>query len=261
MSNFSINDDQVNQIIKCLVKSKESYLVIARKLQINTKTVKAVGYKNIGPELFEARELEARKVLASKIKQLASQGKSNFEIADALGLSQSTLYRIADQFDFVIDDYRHTAKQSQSEQESPQAEQDFTFIEVTDDETQDKEAQPSLPAPNCAPVPAVKQQSRVPAPYGHRNNYDGYHRNDQYHRGYHQRNYNNTSCRSYNGDNRNRQYHNNHQVYHQGKPPQQQSTNVVRISYNGMEFTFNSGGRNPSEVVLELMQKVNGCKF
>lgn len=55
MSNFSINDDQVNQIIKCLVKSKESYLVIARKLQINTKTVKAVGYKNIGPELFEAR--------------------------------------------------------------------------------------------------------------------------------------------------------------------------------------------------------------
>ena len=76
MSNFSINDDQVNQIIKCLVKSKESYLVIARKLQINTKTVKAVGYKNIGPELFEARELEARKVLASKIKQLASQHRT-----------------------------------------------------------------------------------------------------------------------------------------------------------------------------------------
>ena len=268
MGTFSIPDDQANKIINDFIKTQDSYLVIAYNHCVNSKTAKAIGMNCLGKDMFYAREDQARKVLATKIQELLLKGVTACAVAEQLKITSATMWRINNQFGIDVNELKEQAKIEPATQGAQQS-QEYTFIEITNEAQNDEQTSNDVHSPmdssdNYAvkersvnsTYPSTKSSKQEPAissPYhqGYRPYYQDYRRNNNYRRPY-QEHRDSTEGQTY----RPRAY--NDKSYIRQTIP---NANVVRMRYQGMEFTFNCGDKNPEDVVLELMQKVQGGCF
>lgn len=82
------------QIINDLATSQLSSYQIAYKYKVKQKTVESLGISNLGEQIYKQKEELAISKLYSDINELSDEGQSRTQIAQKLGLYNSTSYQL-----------------------------------------------------------------------------------------------------------------------------------------------------------------------
>lgn len=218
-----------NQVTELFLKTKDCYLVIARKLRLNSHTVKSLGLKILGNQMFYARENSAKNHLVEEIKTIATNNiaYTAAEIASRVGISTTSLFKVLQNAGHNLSSVR---EQAEHQDEDPS---NFSFIEVKNEEPatprniDHKDSAPSLPY--------------QPREYQSHSYHQGYQRYNNYHRNY--------QPRYHQG------YHDNYQRDYSRTSPTQVK---FRSKIAGMEFTFDSSDEKAKELIIEILQRVQG---
>lgn len=256
-----------NNLAQDLIQGTDSILVLAEKYSMHANIAKSIGISSMGKAMFEAREQKALQMLFNNIVTFLKQGLDSYLISKRLGISQRILYSVAARVAKCCwVELVEKIKMDTSDTDPVSEDSDFGFIQVQDDEHDSKDKKDAESSNETEPTAEPKRQPGKYYPVDRcQSNYHAHSRNG-YHDGYHQPRNN----RGYNHDRRNqpyygKQYHDRRPYYSndiRGNSPNFDNRqprvpyNQVMMRYQGMEFYFNCGGKNPQEVVLELMREV-----
>ena len=91
-------------IIQDVASTKLCTYQIAYKYGLPQKTAESILRKNLTDNFFENKEKLAIKILKDTVQELLSKKYSKQKIAEYLGISKSTCYRLIEKFDNELDD-------------------------------------------------------------------------------------------------------------------------------------------------------------
>ena len=91
-------------IIQDFASTKLSSYQIAFKYGLPQKSTESILRKNLTDNFFENKEKLAIKILKDTVQELLSKKYSKQKIAEYLGISKSTCYRLIEKFENELDD-------------------------------------------------------------------------------------------------------------------------------------------------------------
>ena len=173
-------------IIQDFASTKLCSYQIAYKYGLPQKTAESILRKNLTDNFFENKEKLAIKILKDTVQELLSKKYSKQKIAEYLGISKSTCYRLIEKFENELDDdLVQIVSIESSNRESPEIKLPKLALSNTDkNNKQSFESSSFLPEAEPSEDPDVPSQNKTnqkypPRKYHHRRDvYRDNHRQD-----------------------------------------------------------------------------------